>query len=74
MKTNKYLTAFGKRLREARLNKNLSQEELGAESGLDRTFVSSCERGARNISLLNLYKLAAALQLEPGELLQKRVE
>lgn len=72
MKTDKYLAAFGRQLQDLRKNKNLTQEELGARAGLDRTFVSSCERGQRNISLLNIYKLADALKIEPGSLLQKK--
>ena len=73
-KSDKYLTAFGKHLRDIRENKGLSQEKLAAEAGLDRTFVSSCERGVRNISLVNIYKLAEALNVEPGSLLPKHIE
>lgn len=71
MKSEKYLDAFGARLKEQRLKKNWSQEVLAAEAGLDRTYVSSCERGQRNISLLNIYKLVEALKIEPSLLLQK---
>ena len=60
---------FGLRLRELRLRRGLSQEKLAWEAGLDRTFVSSCERGQRNISLQNIYRLAAALNVAPAELL-----
>ncbi len=71
MKPQKHLEAFGARLKELRLKKNLSQEELGAIAELDRTYVSGCERGLRNISLLNIYKLAEALKVEPSVLLTK---
>jgi transcriptional regulator with XRE-family HTH domain len=71
MKSEKILETFGNRLKELRLKKNLSQEELGAVAGLDRTYVSSCERGQRNISLVNIVKLADALKVEPSLLLQK---
>lgn len=64
-------TAFGLRLRELRLRKGLSQEALAGEAGLDRTYVSSCERGKRNISLENIYRLAEALSVEPYQLLIK---
>lgn len=37
---------------------------------LDRTYVSSCERGKRNISLLNIYRLAAALGVGAYQLLR----
>ena len=54
MKSEKHLDAFGAKLKEQRLKKEWSQEELAAVAGLDRTYVSSCERGQRNISLLNI--------------------
>lgn len=47
-----------------------SQEALAHEAGLDRTYVSSCERGRLNIGLLNIYRLAAALGVSPEELLK----
>jgi transcriptional regulator with XRE-family HTH domain len=61
---------LGARIRELRLRKGLSQEELAHASGLDRTYISSCERGKRNASLLTLYRIAAALRVEPAELLR----
>ena len=60
------------RLREIRKQSNLSQEKLAAEAGLDRTYVSGCERGVRNISLANIVKLAAALGVQPSELLDNQ--
>ncbi|HZU12269.1 MAG TPA: helix-turn-helix transcriptional regulator [Chloroflexota bacterium] len=60
---------FGTRLRELRQERNISQEELAARAGLDRTYVSSCERGRRNIGLENLYRLAKALGVSPADLL-----
>ena len=74
MKSERHLHAFGAKLKELRLKKDWSQEELAATAGLDRTYVSSCERGQRNISLLNIYKLAGALKVEPSVLLQNRTE
>lgn len=55
------LAAFGRRIRAARLAKDWSQEDLAHEAGLDRTYVGSIERGERNVALLNLNKLARAL-------------
>ncbi len=52
---------FGMRLREIRLKKELSQERLAELAGLHRTYVSSVERGERNISLENIARLATAL-------------
>lgn len=53
----------GKRLRELRLAKGLSQEKFAFECGLDRTYIASIERGRRNISIVNIEKIANALNL-----------
>lgn len=55
------LVRFGKRLREVRREKGISQEKLADLAGLHRTYVSSVERGERNISLANVERLAKAL-------------
>jgi transcriptional regulator with XRE-family HTH domain len=60
------LSIFGTKLREIRTEKHVSQEELAFIAGLDRTYVSGVERGVRNISLKNIYKLAIALNVEPA--------
>lgn len=52
---------FGRRIRELRLKKEMSQEQLGFESELDRTYISGIERAERNPSLKNIAKLAKAL-------------
>jgi transcriptional regulator with XRE-family HTH domain len=62
------LQAFGHRVRAAREAKGLSQEGLADLAGLHRTYVSSAERGARNVSLTNILRLAGALDVRPGEL------
>lgn len=61
---------FGLRVRELRTNKGLSQEELALASLLDRTYIGGVERGERNISLINIYKLAQALNVSPKELFE----
>ena len=60
---------LGERIRELRRRRGLSQEALADAAGLDRTYISSCERGKRNVSLLTLYRIAAALDVEPSALL-----
>lgn len=60
---------FGERLRIVRGKVGVSQEKLADMAGLHRTYVSSVERGQRNISLLNIEKLAQALGVEMRELM-----
>lgn len=62
------LLAFGARVRQARTAAGLSQEALAHHAGLHRTYVSSVERGERNIALINIVVLAEALNLDAGEL------
>jgi transcriptional regulator with XRE-family HTH domain len=57
--------AFGRLLRELREARGLSQSELALESDLDQTFVSLLERGRRQPSLLSLFALCEALDIEP---------
>ncbi len=64
MKTKREID-FGNRLREIRLAKGLTQEKLAAISGLHINYVGSVERGERNISLVNIWKLAEALGVHP---------
>ncbi|HEX8600186.1 MAG TPA: helix-turn-helix transcriptional regulator [Chloroflexia bacterium] len=61
---------FGKRLRRLRQAKGFSQESLAHACGLDRTYVGGVERGERNISLLNIHKIACALETTPRELFE----
>jgi transcriptional regulator with XRE-family HTH domain len=64
------LKLFGKRLIQLRKELGWSQEELAWESGLARSYVSGIERGLRNVSLLNICKLANTLGVQPSELLK----
>jgi transcriptional regulator with XRE-family HTH domain len=60
---------FGQRLREIRRKKGISQERLADVAGLHRTYVSGVERGERNISLLNIERLAIALDVAMSDLM-----
>lgn len=53
-----------------RADKKWSQERLGFETGLHRTFIAHVERGARNISIDNLEKIATALGVPTFQLLK----
>ena len=59
---------FGERIRKMRTAKGLSQEALAQEAGLDRTYIGGVERGERNISLINIHKMATALGVPAAEL------
>ena len=63
--------SFGERLRALRNGAGLSQEELGHKANVDRTYVSSCERGKRNVTLEIIVRFATALEISPGSLLSE---
>lgn len=65
------LKAFGKLVKERRLALALSQEELGALSELDRTYISGIERGLRNLSLTAIVSISASLNITSSELIQE---
>jgi len=60
---------FGDKLRRIRRKQEISQEELADRAGLHRTYVSSVERGERNVSLETIEKFARALNLSMGDLM-----
>ena len=60
---------FGEKLRAIRKEKGLSQESLALLCDLDRTYIGGVERGERNISLVNIQRVASALDISPKELL-----
>jgi transcriptional regulator with XRE-family HTH domain len=60
---------FARNLRHLRKVRNLSQEELAYEAGIDRTYVSALERQIYSVSIDTLAKLAKVLQVDPSELL-----
>jgi transcriptional regulator with XRE-family HTH domain len=59
---------FGERMRALRGEKGLSQEALALACDLDRSYIGGVERGERNISLVNIHKIAAALGVAAKEL------
>jgi len=63
------LVRFGENLRKIRLRVGISQEKLAELAGLHRTYVSSIERGERNISLVNIDRLAKALNVALAKLM-----
>lgn len=63
---------FGAHLRKIRLQRGISQEALAEAAELHRTYVSSVERGERNISLLNIARLAEALDTQIRDFFPKR--
>ena len=61
---------FALNLRRLRIAAGLSQEGLADRAGLHRTYISSIERGQRNVSLENIFILAKALGAQPEALLK----
>jgi len=61
---------FGQRLAELRKEKGWSQEKLSLESEMARSYLGGVERGKRNISLINICKLAETLGVKPADLMQ----
>ena len=54
---------FGLRVRKLRQARGLSQETFADESNIDRSYVGGVERGERNISLINIKKIAESLDV-----------
>jgi transcriptional regulator with XRE-family HTH domain len=69
-KKNKILVDFGNRVRQLRNERNISQEKLAEYADLHRTYIGMIERGEKNITLLNIVKIASALKVTIGELMK----
>jgi len=63
------LVQFGHRVKELRKLQNMSQEDLADVAGLHRTYIGMIERAEKNITLINIEKIAKALKIEIKELL-----
>ena len=55
---------FGKRVRDLRLERGYSQEAFAFECGLHRTYIGCIERGEKNVTIVNIEKIAKALKVE----------
>ena len=69
MESDELLVRFGARVRDLRLQRNLSQEAFASKCGLDRTYISGVERGIRNVSLVNISAIAEALGVTVSNLM-----
>ena len=65
-----HLETLGKNIRQLRMDRELSQEALADLSGLHRTYLGGIERGERNVSLLNMVRIAEALDVSIAELVR----
>ena len=63
------LARFGRKVRNLRQAKGLSQEGFAAECGLDRTYIGGVERGERNLALRNIEVIASTLGISLSELM-----
>jgi transcriptional regulator with XRE-family HTH domain len=62
------LVDFGRRVRTLRDARGWSQEELAEKAGIHRTYIGGIERGLRNVALLNIVRIAHALDLSVSDL------
>ena len=67
--TSRLVSLLAKNVRELRDKKGISQERLGEIAGLHRTYIGMIERGEKNITLVNLEKLAKALGVRASSLI-----
>ena len=65
------LVSLGLAIKELRLKANLSQEAFADEVGIDRSYIGGIERGEHNVALINLIKIASALNMTLAQLAQK---
>ncbi len=65
----KILHIFGDNVRKERLKRNLSQEALAELANVHRTYIGMIERAEKNITLINIEKIANALKIKIADLL-----
>ena len=64
MTTNERMIAFGRRVREVRKSKGISQERLAEIAGIDRSYMGNIERGEKNITLKKSSEVCDALGID----------
>jgi transcriptional regulator with XRE-family HTH domain len=64
------LERFGSRMRQLRISAGLSQEQVGLECDLSQTYLSEVEAGKRNVSLLNIRRIAKSLNVTLAQLFE----
>ncbi len=74
MEKQNILTKFGQRVRNLRKEKRISQEELSFRAGLHRTYIGMIERAEKNITLVNIAKIAEALNIEMKDLFNDNLQ
>ncbi len=67
---NEILNLFGENVRKYRRLLNISQEELAFKANLHRTYIGMIERAEKNITLINIEKIANALEVKIDDLLK----
>lgn len=65
--------SFGERIKQLRLERNISQEYLANLANMDRTYITSVENGRRNISIRNIEKICNAFQISLYEFFDSEV-
>ncbi len=68
MTDKEILLRLGARLRDLRKDKGLTQEALGEKGGFHFSYIGQIERGEKNVALLNLAKIAEALEVDISQL------
>lgn len=69
MTKDERIVAFGKRVRDVRKKKGISQEKLAELSNIDRSYMGNIERGEKNVTLIKVYEICDALDIEIKEML-----
>jgi DNA-binding XRE family transcriptional regulator len=64
-----FLVSLGQQIKKLRHEKNMSQSEFSRLSGIHRTYISAIEKGEKNITLISMLKIAKALNITAGEIL-----